>query len=233
MKTLPPVISFDFWNTLASPNKDYSNFRSSLINSYSKLSDEDSREVYKKLKSELDEESELFGRGLSCIECFEILLKRLHHPSKTIKISARSLKREVQNLARGICPEISRETTLMLRKLQFQGHGICLVSNTNFISGSTLRYVLQKEYGVFFDVMLFSDEEMTAKPSVDMFNKAAKLMGVENRDVMHVGDNIICDVQGAKSAGMQTLHVKNPENAVEKINKYLKNESTSLSIRSS
>jgi HAD superfamily hydrolase (TIGR01549 family) len=222
MKSLPPVISFDFWNTLASPNKDYSNFRSTLINAYSALSNEDSREVYKKLKSELDKESELFGTGLSCIECFEMLLKRLHHSPEKIKSSARILKREVQNLARGICPEISRETTLMLRKLQLKGYGICLVSNTNFISGSTLRYVLQKEYGVFFDVMLFSDEEMIAKPSVDLFNKAAKLMGVANQDVMHVGDNLICDVQGAKDAGMQTLHVKNPENTVEKINKYLK-----------
>lgn len=222
MKSLPLVISFDFWNTLASPNKDYSNFRSILIKHYSALSDEDSREVYKKLKSELDKESELFGTGLSCVECFEMLLKRLHHSPKTIKTNARILKREVQNLARNMYPEISRETTLMLRKLQLKGHGICLVSNTNFISGSTLRYVLQKEYGVFFDAMLFSDEEMIAKPSVDLFNKAAKLMGVANQDVLHVGDNLICDVQGASNAGMQTLHVKNPENTVEKINKYLK-----------
>lgn len=223
MSTTPSVISFDFWNTLASPNKVYSDLRSAIIGSYTSLSHLESREVYKSLKSELDKNSELFGEGLSCIECFEKLLDKLKYSGdNSNKSSARSLMRDVQNLARGICPEISRETTLMLHKLRFQGYGICLVSNTNFISGATLRYVLQKEYGVFFDVMLFSDEEMTAKPSIDMFNKAAKLMGVANQDVMHVGDNIICDIQGAKNAGMQTLHVKNPQDTLEQIKKYIK-----------
>ncbi len=46
------------------------------------------------------------------------------------------------------------------------------------------------------------------KPSVRAFNRACRLMGLDNKNVAVVGDQIFTDIYGGNSAGMFTILVK-------------------------
>ena len=53
----------------------------------------------------------------------------------------------------------------------------------------------------WFDVVVISAEIGHVKPNAEVFAMAAKGVGVDGRDLWHVGDNLETDVGGASSAG--------------------------------
>jgi len=83
---------------------------------------------------------------------------------------------------------------------------IGLICNTGRGPGHALRELMRKE-GVldYFDATIFSDEVGYGKPDSRIFLTAAKRLGLEPSNILHVGDNIENDVRGAQSAGMKTL----------------------------
>ncbi len=92
---------------------------------------------------------------------------------------------------------------------------IGLLSNTGFIKGRTLRKVLDKlEIGRFLDFQIYSDEAGISKPNPLLF--AQLLHTVEKhhdnnkilpKDILHIGDNPVADIAGAKNAGMNAFLV--------------------------
>ncbi len=55
-----------------------------------------------------------------------------------------------------------------------------------------------------FEVILISQEEGVAKPSVVIFQTLCQKLNCKANDILFVGDNPIADIWGAKNAGMQT-----------------------------
>lgn len=55
----------------------------------------------------------------------------------------------------------------------------------------------------YFSVVLKAGPDGYAKPHADLFNKAALHLDLEPNHILHVGDHLISDVQGAKSSGFQ------------------------------
>jgi 2-haloacid dehalogenase len=55
--------------------------------------------------------------------------------------------------------------------------------------------------------VLISESVRAYKPHPLMFQKASEQLGVEPREVLHVGDSDVDDVQGAKAAGLQVAWV--------------------------
>jgi len=221
------VVSFDFWNTLASPNSMYAFHRIEVLKRYSNISDpEKIKRLFKFYKSELDAQSEKYGKALSCLECFTNLYKLLNphnnspRPHSHTKRIVRNLMREVQELALKYPPTITTETQSMISQLRKRGYGLCITSNTNFISGKTLT-VWVRYLGMELDSMTFSDEFLYSKPSSEIFNHTVRQMDTFPSNTLHVGDNEICDILGAKNCGIQTLYVENPSDAVQKINQTL------------
>ncbi|RFM27041.1 HAD family hydrolase [Deminuibacter soli] len=102
------------------------------------------------------------------------------------------------------------ETPALFQSLREQGYTISLLSNTAFTRGSTLRQ-LMPDWGIesYFDFQLYSDEEGTSKPSPNfyqlMFEKVTALYPVTKEQILHVGDNPVADVGGAKQFGINTL----------------------------
>jgi putative hydrolase of the HAD superfamily len=90
--------------------------------------------------------------------------------------------------------------------LDERGYRIGLISNTGRTPGVAMRRLLA-DYGLLdrFAVTIFSNEEGVLKPRREMFDRAAARLGVPNAAVVHVGDNPIADVAGAKAAGMRTV----------------------------
>lgn len=58
----------------------------------------------------------------------------------------------------------------------------------------------------FYDVLI-AGKNGRAKPHTDMFHLAAKRFGIACKYILHVGDNLITDIQGATHANMQTCWI--------------------------
>lgn len=99
---------------------------------------------------------------------------------------------------------------------------ISLLSNTGFIKGETLRKVL-KLIGLepFFQFRLYSDETGWSKPNPLFFDlmlqhTAALYPGrpLLPEEIIHIGDNPVADVEGAKLAGMTGFLVHHNSNII-------------------
>ncbi len=56
----------------------------------------------------------------------------------------------------------------------------------------------------YFQHFFHANIELPMKPAPALFEAAIAKLGIEPREILHVGDNLIKDVQGALDAGMQT-----------------------------
>jgi len=93
-----------------------------------------------------------------------------------------------------------------LSTLKRDGYKIGVISNTGRTWGRAL-IGLQKKYGIqdFFDVLSFSDEIGVRKPHPAIFKKTLEGLKLPAEKVLHVGDNVLDDVSGAKSVGMRAV----------------------------
>jgi HAD superfamily hydrolase (TIGR01549 family) len=64
--------------------------------------------------------------------------------------------------------------------------------------------------GPYFDAAFSAHEVGVAKPSAKIYHAATTYLGLSPEQVLHIGDDAISDVWGAKEAGLQTVWI-NPE----------------------
>lgn len=109
---------------------------------------------------------------------------------------------------------IDKDTIPILKEVMGLGASIDIISNTGFITAGTLkRMFLDKLLGKIVRKMYFSDTLIWAKPNTDIFQaslRSAREGGnrdIQPSNVLHVGDNIIADIKGAKQAGFNTMWV--------------------------
>jgi putative hydrolase of the HAD superfamily len=90
-----------------------------------------------------------------------------------------------------------------LRSLRDAGFKIGLISNTHW------RWLPEKweEMGRYFDVVTLSYVHGFAKPHPSIFKATLDRLGVSPGKCLHVGDDPIADVWGARQVGMKTAHV--------------------------
>ena len=96
-------------------------------------------------------------------------------------------------------PKVKR-TLVTLRK---RGYKLGLISNTHWRVSQKLR----KEFEDFFDVGTLSYEHGYAKPHPAIFVATLNKLGINANQCLHVGDDPIADIQGAKSIGMKTAFI--------------------------
>lgn len=90
-----------------------------------------------------------------------------------------------------------------LRSLRDDGFKLGLISNTHW------RWLPEKkeEMHQYFDVITLSYEHGYAKPHPSIFRTTLDKLGVSPGKCLHVGDDPITDVWGARQVGMKTAHV--------------------------
>ncbi|HEU5320289.1 MAG TPA: HAD family hydrolase [Methylomirabilota bacterium] len=95
-----------------------------------------------------------------------------------------------------------------LEALEARGCCLAVVSNTMRTPGATLRLVLER-HGLLrrFAVTTFSDETGVRKPAPDIFLRTLRALGAEPQSAVHVGDDALLDVHGARAAGMRAIQV--------------------------
>ena len=101
---------------------------------------------------------------------------------------------------------LNADAPKILQQLCERDLKIGLICNTGRGPGRALRELMRRE-GVldYFDATIFSDEVGYGKPDTRIFLTTAKMLRLQPRDILHVGDNIENDVRGAQRAGMKTL----------------------------
>ncbi|OQY55518.1 MAG: HAD family hydrolase [Candidatus Parabeggiatoa sp. nov. 2] len=87
----------------------------------------------------------------------------------------------------------------ILEKLR-QRYILCALTNGN----ADVRRV---GLGHLFDVALFAREIGAAKPHPALFNAACQYAKALPAQVVHVGDDAICDIAGASAVGMRTVWI--------------------------
>ncbi|MHC4324386.1 MAG: HAD family hydrolase, partial [Planctomycetota bacterium] len=77
-----------------------------------------------------------------------------------------------------------------------------VVSDAIFSPGRALRQLLA-HYDIlkFFDAFVFSDEIGCSKPNAALFKAAAKGLGVEPCEIVHIGDRELKDIEGPHAVG--------------------------------
>jgi HAD superfamily hydrolase (TIGR01509 family) len=105
-------------------------------------------------------------------------------------------------------PAVDDGARAALERLRGQGLVLAVVSNTMRTPGSVLRKLLER-YGLLatFAHATFSDEVGVRKPDAQIFALTLRALGVPPAAAVHVGDDAVLDVLGARNAGLRTIQV--------------------------
>lgn len=77
-----------------------------------------------------------------------------------------------------------------------------VISDTMFSPGRVIKQLLDNHNLLgYFDSFVFSDEAGCSKPNVRAFEAAADELGVQPREMVHIGDLRRTDIKGARNAG--------------------------------
>lgn len=109
-----------------------------------------------------------------------------------------------------------------LKQLHDRGKTMNILSNTAFIKGRTLRPILA-DYGLgqYFSFQAYSDETGFSKPGIAMYEHAyhhiKQLGAIEKHEVLHVGDNVVSDHDGALAYGFDAHLITHKTNDESKL----------------
>lgn len=105
-------------------------------------------------------------------------------------------------------PAVDGGALAAFETLAARGYTLALVANTMRTPGTTLRKLLA-QYRLLdcFRHTTFSDEVGVRKPDPEIFALTLRAVGGEAASAVHVGDDEVLDVQGARAAGMCSIQV--------------------------
>jgi HAD superfamily hydrolase (TIGR01662 family) len=105
-------------------------------------------------------------------------------------------------------PAVDQGARAALEALAAGGALLAVVSNTMRTPGEVVRQILDRSgLLAMFRVLVFSDECGIRKPARGIFLRALKELDVPAEHAVHVGDDSILDVEGARDVGMAAIQV--------------------------
>jgi putative hydrolase of the HAD superfamily len=211
-------ISFDLWLTLIKSNPNYKSKRNQLFKEFFEIG-YDIELVSQKVRyydvvcNSINEKT---GKNIDTNEIYLLILSSLGYDvNKLNKKMLDEFYKETEKIFFENEPVlINSNTHQILNDLRNEGITMNVLSNTGFIKGSTLRFFLDKNnLGNYFDFQIYSDECNYSKPNVEIFKLVYDRITIKNRSpksqVLHIGDNLIADCDGAKAFGFSSFHFKN------------------------
>ena len=107
-------------------------------------------------------------------------------------------------------PVLFPDAKEVLKAIRSKGYRMGLISNTGRTPGTVLR-VLMQNMGILnlFDTTTFSDEILVRKPAEGAFTMTLEKLRVVPKAAVHIGDDAVSDILGAKKVGMRTLQILN------------------------
>ena len=86
-----------------------------------------------------------------------------------------------------------------------------LVVITNGPEFSQIPKVETVQLADYVDHIIIGGQEPEQKPAVSIFQKALQLAGCEPYEAIHVGDNLVADIQGANNSGITSVWIQHQE----------------------
>lgn len=211
-------VSFDLWLTLIKSNPLYKPKRNQLFKDFFEI-DLPTDEVASKVRyydNACNLINEKTGGNIDTLQIFGLILTSLNVTSYTQQ-KLDSFYAETEDLFFKYPPYfINPNTAAVLSHLTNNGISINLLSNTGFIKGKTLRkFIENSSLHTYFNFQVYSDECLFSKPNNQIFEQAYQQIKLINplakSEVLHVGDNLHADYEGARSYGFNSVLIKNTE----------------------
>lgn len=205
----PKLISLDVWNTIISPNPAYAAARDDLFRTLP-VDFDVIKAVYRDHKDGADRAAEAHGEGLSSEATYQKFALALD-PSGALDPSI--LRSGLERAFIRNPPLIRDDVVEALEAVHAAGVLLSIGSNTNFIRGRILGAARLERICVPWEFQVFSDDHAVSKPHPEFWRlvKAkAAARGVAPADIVHVGDNKICD-GGCADHGIRFAYTPNPE----------------------
>lgn len=217
------AVSFDMYDTLVQWTSDETERRNQHINRITKIAnksgikiteDQVRKLMYASWKRRWDD-FQAHGNEVPVEQTFDDALNRL---SGIVPINTNQRQRLLQDMTREWY-KVELETAVVmpgakeaLDKLKRTGKKICLTSNASW-SETHIRRVLNR-FGLleYFDAVSISSEtgKMKKPWEREFFHYSWRKLGIDPKNILHVGDNPWDDVKGAENAGAKSVHYHNP-----------------------
>lgn len=218
-------VSFDLWLTLIKSNPAFKPLRNELFARYFGIpkNTEEVSQAFRHFDQLFNQINERAGGNVHYTEMLYVILDHLGISIDEVPEDAMAgYYVEMEQLFFKHHPVlISPDTIDVLNRLKDKDCTINILSNTGFILGKTLRPVLQ-ELGIadYFSFQLYSDEMGNSKPSLkvyeQVFVETKKIKSLTKEEVLHIGDNKIADVEGARKYGFKSM-ILDDANTLKKI----------------
>ena len=212
------TVSLDFWGTLMldSPASD-ERCRPARLSAMRQVLAEQTIDVSLAQLGRAYEQSALYlrdvwseHRDVGVADHVRAMLRAID-PSLVERVAGEALTAVANAYARPlllVLPAVDPGARTALTRLRDRGATLVVVSNTLRTPGATLRQVLARlQLLDCFHHTVFSDEVGVRKPNPAIFQSALDAVGAEPATTVHVGDDPVLDVRGARAAGLKTIQV--------------------------
>lgn len=210
-------LSFDLWLTLIKSNPEFKSKRNLLFKDFFDVDStiEKVNEVVRYYDVLCNNINERTGSNIDTYEIYYLILNALN--LDTNKISTDKLElfyKETELLFLKYKPELLyKNIPALFDEITKQGKTINLLSNTAFIKGKTLRKILSHyELQDHFKFQIYSDEVGISKPNSQIFqlvfDQANEIKKITKKEILHIGDNIVADYNGAVNFGFDAHLLK-------------------------
>ena len=210
-------LSFDLWLTLIKSAPDFKKKRNVLFRDYFEVDSaiEKVNEVVRYYDVLCNRINEKTGLNFNTFEIYFLILNALNVETDQIDIQKlNEFYMETEHLFMQFKPElIYPAIEVQFREIVEQGKTVSILSNTGFIKGFTLRKLLSY-YNLhdYLSFQIYSDETGFSKPNDKMFqlvyDKINVTKSIEKHEVLHLGDNMIADYNGAIRFGFKAMLIK-------------------------
>jgi len=207
-------ISFDLWLTLIKSNPEFKGRRNLLFKDFFQINApiEDVTQVIRYYDVLCNNMNEKTGLNINTYEIYYLILNRLNVDISEVTITQLDeFYQETESLFFAYKPHLMYPNVHRLfEEVKSENKTMNILSNTGFIKGKTLRKLIT-DYGFesHFDFQIYSDEVGFSKPNFKIFKLVEDQINInrnlKQREVVHVGDNIIADYNGAKSYGFDAI----------------------------
>lgn len=218
-------ISFDLWLTLIKSNPEFKNKRNLLFKNYfgvEKPLDEVAL-LIRKFDILTNTINEKVGKNFDTYEIYYLIIDAL---GIDIDNYRRDHFDEFYSLNEALLLEykpilLSDKIPDFLKSLHEAGTTMNILSNTAFLKGNSLRKIID-HYGLdrYFTFQAYSDETGYSKPGTEMYqyayDKILQIGDIAKKDVLHIGDNVVSDYDGALKFGFNAHLIIN--NQINELN---------------
>jgi len=209
-------VSFDLWLTLIKSHPEFKGKRNLLFRDFFEIDNLDKvSEVVRHYDVLCNDTCEKTGVNIDAYAIYDMILSELGVDTAIAKGKYDAFYAASESLFLQFKPVLLFEDIhLLFEDIQSQGKTMSILSNTAFIKGATLKKLLAYyDLERFFLFQIYSDETGFSKPNRKIFGQVYQQKQEHNpvvskSEILHVGDNIIADYNGALDFGFDAFLLK-------------------------